>query len=76
MFGWSRSSACSISWTTLFRTTWVEKFECVATSYGNKPIMCDPNGGYRTTADADKLTGFDLNGRKALLANARAQGVG
>lgn len=53
----------------------VENFECVATSYGNKPIMCDPNGGYRTTADAGKLTGFDLNGLKALLANARVQGV-
>ncbi|TXC96355.1 hypothetical protein [Streptomyces sp. ISID311] len=53
----------------------VEKFECVATPYGNKPIMCEPNGGYRTAADAGKLTGFDLNGLKALLANARVQGI-
>ncbi|MEU5014350.1 hypothetical protein AB0G35_29515 [Streptomyces sp. NPDC021749] len=50
-------------------------YECVATSYGNTPIMCSPNGGYKTTATMGKLTGYDTNGLRALLANARAQGI-
>ncbi|RCG21846.1 hypothetical protein DQ392_08435 [Streptomyces reniochalinae] len=49
-------------------------YECVATSYGNKPIMCSPNGGY-STSNAGKLVGYDVNGLKALVANARAQGL-
>ncbi|HWM39414.1 MAG TPA: hypothetical protein VNS49_20085 [Streptomyces sp.] len=52
----------------------VEAYECVATSHGNKPVMCSPNGGY-STANAGKLTGYDTNGIKALLANARQQGL-
>ncbi|MGW7247716.1 hypothetical protein [Streptomyces decoyicus] len=50
-------------------------YACVATSYGNTPIMCSPNGGYKTTTNMGKLTGYDLNGLKALIANARAQGI-
>lgn len=50
-------------------------YGCVATSYGNTPIMCSPNGGYKTTTNMGKLTGYDINGLKALLANARAQGI-
>lgn len=50
-------------------------YGCVATSYGNTPIMCSPNGGYKTTVNMGKLTGFDVSGIKALLANARAQGI-
>ncbi|MGW7487277.1 hypothetical protein [Streptomyces sp. NPDC054786] len=49
--------------------------ECVATRYGNTPVMCSPNGGYRTSASMGRLTGFDTAGLKALLANARAQGI-
>lgn len=52
----------------------VEPYECVATSYGNKPIMCSPSGGYQTS-NAGKLVGYDVNGVKALIANARAQGI-
>ncbi|MFE5854765.1 hypothetical protein ACFQ61_16355 [Streptomyces sp. NPDC056500] len=43
--------------------------ECVATSSGNKPIMCSPNGGYSTTADQGKLVGFDTAGVRQLIAN-------
>ncbi|GAA2309857.1 hypothetical protein OHT20_06560 [Streptomyces caniferus] len=46
----------------------------MATSYGNTPIMCSPNGGYKTS-NAGRLTGYDVNGLKALLANAKAQGI-
>lgn len=53
----------------------VEPYECVATSYGNKPIMCSPSGGYKTTTNMGRLTGYDINGIKALIANARAQGL-
>lgn len=53
----------------------VESGECVATSYGNKPVMCSPNGGYSTWNNVGKLTGFDVNGLNALVANARAQGL-
>ncbi|WP_181765519.1 hypothetical protein [Streptomyces albidus (ex Kaewkla and Franco 2022)] len=53
----------------------VENYECVATSYGNRPLACSPNGGYKTAANMGKLVGYDLNGIKALLANARAQGI-
>lgn len=53
----------------------VERYECVATSYGNKPVMCSPNGGYKTDANQGKLLAYDINGIKALLANARAQGI-
>lgn len=53
----------------------VENFECVKTSYGNTPLMCSPNGGYKTAASAGKLTGFDLAGIKALLTNAKLTGV-
>ncbi|WP_327222966.1 hypothetical protein OG229_02165 [Streptomyces platensis] len=50
-------------------------YGCVATSYGNTPIMCSPNGGYKTATNMGKLTGYDINGLKALLANAKAQGI-
>lgn len=53
----------------------VEPGECVATSYGNKPVMCSPNGGYSTWTNVGRLTGYDINGINALLANARAQGI-
>ncbi len=53
----------------------VESYECVATSYGNKPIMCSPNGGYSTWNNVGKLVGYDINGLDALVANARAQGI-
>jgi hypothetical protein len=52
-----------------------ESYECVATSYGNKPIMCSPNGGYSTWNNVGKLVGYDINGLNALIANARAQGI-
>ncbi|OEV30887.1 hypothetical protein AN219_08130 [Streptomyces nanshensis] len=52
-----------------------EPYECVATRYGNKPVMCSPNGGYRTAANKGRLTGYDIDGIKALLKNARAQGI-
>jgi len=54
----------------------VEPYECVATSYGNKPIMCSPNGGYSTWNNVGRLTGYDINGINALIANAQAQGLG
>lgn len=47
----------------------VEAYECVTDAGGRRPVMCSPNGGYRT-AGAAKLTRFDLAGIKALLANA------
>lgn len=50
-------------------------YSCVATSYGNTPVMCSPNGGYKTTTNMGKLTGFDTAGIKALIANAKAQGI-
>ncbi|WP_406474632.1 hypothetical protein [Streptomyces platensis] len=50
-------------------------YECAANPSGETPIMCSPNGGYRTAPGMGRLTGFDLNGLKALLANARAQGI-
>lgn len=50
-------------------------YECVAAPSGETPIMCSPNGGYRTSPGTGRLTGFDLDGLKALLANARAQGI-
>lgn len=53
----------------------VEDYECVATSYGNRPLMCSPNGGYKTAANMGKLVGYDINGVKALIANAQAQGI-
>jgi len=53
----------------------VENYECVATSYGNKPIMCSPNGGYSTWNNVGRLVGYDINGIKQLVANARAQGL-
>lgn len=53
----------------------VENYECVATSYGNKPIMCSPNGGYQTSANVGRLVGYDLNGIAQLIANAKAQGL-
>ncbi|MFJ3948994.1 hypothetical protein ACIPXV_02845 [Streptomyces libani] len=53
----------------------IEDYECVATSYGNKPIMCSPNGGYSTWNNVGRLTGYDINGLNALIANARAQGI-
>lgn len=53
----------------------VEAYECVATSYGNKPLMCSPNGGYQTTANRGKLVGYDINGVRALLRNAKVLGV-
>ncbi|MEU3598495.1 hypothetical protein ABZ714_07140 [Streptomyces sp. NPDC006798] len=43
--------------------------ECVATSYGNKPVMCSPNGGYSTATNQGKLVGFDLAGVRRLIAN-------
>lgn len=46
--------------------------ECVKTSYGNKPVMCNPNGGYGTSTNQGKLVGFDLAGVKQLLANGKA----
>lgn len=52
-----------------------EPYECVATSYGNKPIMCSPNGGYSTWINVGKLVGYDINGLKALTSNATAQGI-
>ncbi|MEU8686605.1 hypothetical protein [Streptomyces sp. NPDC048611] len=50
-------------------------YECVAAPSGETPVMCSPNGGYRTATGMGRLTGFDLSGLKALLANARAQGI-
>ncbi|AOP47499.1 hypothetical protein [Streptomyces lydicus] len=50
-------------------------YACVATSYGNTPLMCSPNGGYKTATAMGHLTGYDTNGLKALLANAKAQGI-
>ncbi|MGP8297060.1 hypothetical protein ACTPOK_03645 [Streptomyces inhibens] len=53
----------------------VADYECVAAAYGNTPIMCSPNGGYKTAGNMGKLVGYDIDGLKALLANARAQGI-
>lgn len=53
----------------------VESYECVATSYGNKPVACSPSGGYGTWQNVGKLLAYDLNGINALIANARAQGL-
>lgn len=53
----------------------VENYECVTTSYGNRPVMCSPNGGYSTSTNMGKLVGYDINGLKAMLNNARIQGI-
>lgn len=53
----------------------VEDGECVATSYGNKPLMCSPSGGYQTTANRGKLLAYDVSGIKALINNAKLQGI-
>ena len=53
----------------------VEAGECVATSYGNKPITCSPNGGYKTWQNVGKLVGYDINGINAMISNAKAQGL-
>lgn len=53
----------------------VENYECVATSYGNKPVMCSPRGGYGTWNNVGRLPAYDINGINALIANARAQGL-
>lgn len=53
----------------------VETYECAATPNGIKPVMCSPNGGYRGP-DAGRLTPFDIDGVKALLANAQRHGSG
>lgn len=48
----------------------VEAFECVKTSAGWRPVMCSPNGGYRTATGAGKFTSeFDLPGLRQLLRN-------
>jgi hypothetical protein len=52
----------------------VETYECAATSHGDKPLMCSPSGGYETSR-AGRLTAYDIAGVKALLANAKTQGV-
>lgn len=53
----------------------VESGECVATSYGNRPIMCSPNGGYGSWQNVGKLVGYDINGINALINNAKTQGL-
>jgi hypothetical protein len=57
----------------------VERYECATGSHGTRPVMCSPSGGYRSP-NAGKLTGFDLAGLRAMLANANAnagrQGAG
>lgn len=48
----------------------VEAFECVKTSSGWRPVMCSPNGGYRTATGAGKFTTeFDVPGLRQMLAN-------
>ncbi|MEU3613510.1 hypothetical protein ABZ725_14500 [Streptomyces sp. NPDC006872] len=48
----------------------VKRGECVATSTGNKPIMCDPQGGYLNPVDAGKFVlSFDVPGLRQLAAN-------
>ncbi|RAJ70305.1 hypothetical protein K378_01470 [Streptomyces sp. Amel2xB2] len=53
----------------------VADYECVQTSYKNKPLMCSPSGGYKTATNQGKLLAYDINGLKALLANAKVQGI-
>lgn len=52
-----------------------EPYECVSTSRGVRPVTCSPNGGHRTSGSG-RLTGFDVDGIEALLANAEKQGIG
>jgi hypothetical protein len=48
----------------------LERFECVKNSAGWTPVMCRPNGGYRTSTGAGKfVTEFDVAGLRQLLAN-------
>ncbi|MYW46364.1 hypothetical protein [Streptomyces sp. SID161] len=48
----------------------VEPYECVVSNAGWTPVLCSPNGGYRSTTGAGKfLTAYDLAGLKQLLAN-------
>ncbi|WP_070017962.1 hypothetical protein [Streptomyces nanshensis] len=51
-------------------------YECVTGPGGVRPVMCSPNGGHRTPESAGRLTRFDLDGVRALLANAQRQGAG
>lgn len=52
----------------------VENFECVATSYGNTPLMCSPNGGYQTEANRGTLVGYDEAGIGQLVTNFGLEG--
>ncbi|SCK41133.1 hypothetical protein [Streptomyces sp. WMMB 322] len=54
----------------------VEPYECVTDPHGTSPVMCSPNGGHRSAAGAGRLTGFDVAGIRALLANFGLSGSG
>ncbi|MDX2658290.1 hypothetical protein PV402_39580 [Streptomyces scabiei] len=48
----------------------VEAYECVKNTAGWMPVMCSPNGGYRTATGAGKFTTeFDLPGLRQMLRN-------
>ncbi|MGW3400306.1 hypothetical protein [Streptomyces zhihengii] len=47
----------------------VDKFECVRNEDGWTPLMCSPNGGYRTDVGSGTFTEFDAAGLKQMADN-------
>ncbi|MCR8576426.1 hypothetical protein [Streptomyces sp. Isolate_219] len=52
-----------------------ENFECPYGTEGAKPVMCSPNGGFKTTPYAGRLSDQDRAGVTALLNNGRILGI-
>ncbi|NLU71732.1 hypothetical protein HCC61_03355 [Streptomyces sp. HNM0575] len=49
-------------------------YECVTGPGGVRPVMCSPNGGYKSASSAGRLTPYDMAALRAMLANARRAG--
>ncbi|BDM70554.1 hypothetical protein HEK616_40410 [Streptomyces nigrescens] len=52
-----------------------EAYECPYGTEGAKPVMCSPNGGFKSTQYAGRLSDQDRAGFTALLNNARLLGI-
>lgn len=53
----------------------VEDYECPYGTEGAKPVMCSPNGGFKSTQYAGRLSDQDRAGFAALLNNGRILGM-
>lgn len=53
----------------------VESFECPFGTEGARPVMCSPNGGFKTEKYWGRLSDMDRAGVTALLNNARILGI-